>query len=96
MTFEPIQAKDFSSFTPGKVATYIQIEQRLQDIGGGGQVGMEYKQQVLKQAGWKYDRLTGYAKNPELAAQAFNRVREAMTDCQDKEQLLNKVKSLAE
>ncbi|MDH5301691.1 MAG: hypothetical protein OEW58_10045 [Gammaproteobacteria bacterium] len=95
MEFDEILPKDFSSFTPGKIATYIQIEQRLQDIGGGGQKGMEYKQTVLKQAGWKYDRLTGYAKNPELAAQAFNRVRAAMRSCEDRDVLLEKIIALA-
>lgn len=92
--FIEIKAEDFTSFTPGKVAVYIQIEQVLNNLGGSGKPGMEYKKIVMKAAGWKYDGLTGYAKNPPMAADAFNRVRLALQDTQDKDELLEKLKTL--
>ncbi len=95
MEFIEIKAEDFTSFTPGKVAVYIQIEQVLNNLGGGGKSGMEYKKAAMKAAGWKYDGLTGYAKNPPMAADAFNKIRIALRDTQDKEALLEKVKTLS-
>ena len=66
MAFEQIKPEDFTSFVPGSVATYIQIERLLADIGGGGKDGTAFKRKVLQAAGWKYDALTGYSKDPEL------------------------------
>jgi len=74
MGFEQVKPDDFSTFVPGSVATYIQIEQTLSDIGGGGKEGATFKRKALKTAGWKHDQLTGYTKDPELAAEVFNRI----------------------
>lgn len=54
------------------------IEQRLVEMGGGGQAGMDFRKQVLAGAGWGYDGLTPFAKFPDKAADAFNRIREAL------------------
>lgn len=92
MEFVEIKSEDFTSFTPGKVAAYIQIEQLLNQIGGGGTAGMAFKKAAIKAAGWKYDGLTGYAKNPDMAAAAFNKVRQALKETQDKDALLSRLK----
>ena len=91
--FCEIKPDDFTSFTPGKVATYIEIEQLLNKIGGGGNSGMAYKKAALKAAGWKYDGLTGYAKNPEMAAAAFNKIRLVLTETQDKDEIISKAQT---
>ena len=93
MEFSEIKPEDFTSFTPGKVAAYIEIEQLLSKIGGGGNDGTTYKKAAMKAAGWKYDGLTGYAKNPEMAAMAFNKIRVALMETQDKEEILTKVQA---
>ena len=94
MEFAEIKAEDFSSFTPGVEATYITIEKLITRIGGGGQNGSVYKKQLFKAAGWTQDALTGYTKKPELAAEVFNRIREALKQTQDKEQLLDLVRGM--
>ena len=93
MAFSEIRAEDFQSFTPGKIATHIQIEQTLNEIGGGGQNGVSFKRDIMKAAGWPYDGLTGYAKKAQLAAEAFNKVRKALDQTQDKQQLLELLQS---
>ncbi len=87
MGFEQVKPEDFSTFVPGSVATYIQIEQTLSDVGGGGKEGATFKRKALQAAGWKYDQLTGYTKDPELAADAFNRISIIL----DKTVVLNEV-----
>ena len=91
MEYSEIKPEDFTSFTPGKVATYIQVEQELNNIGGGGNSGTKFKKDAMKAAGWKYDGLTGYAKNPEMAAMAFNRIIQVLQETKDKDELINKL-----
>lgn len=91
MHFDPVVATDFTSFKPGQVATHVRIEQLLTTIGGGGTDGAEFKKKILKLAGWKYDPIIGFAKHPETAAQAFNKVRELLAQTQDKSSLLAKL-----
>ena len=93
MEFDEVVAEDFTSFKPGVVATHIKIEQTLSDIAGGGTKGAEFKREALKLAGWKYGPLTGYAKNPQLAAEAFNTVRELLGSTQDKDALVEQLKA---
>ena len=91
MEFDQIIADDFTSFTPGKIATHVKIEQLLTKMGGGGNDGSEYKTQALKLAGWKYDPIIGFAKHPEAAASAFNNIRTVIVQTQDKDELLNQL-----
>lgn len=93
--FDEVKAEDFSRIG-GVPPPHLKIEQALIQMGGAGKIGMDFKQQALKAAGWKYDRLTGYAKNPALAATAFNRVREALAAATDKNQLLAALAERAE
>jgi len=91
MDFEQIIAEDFTSFKPGVVATHVKIEQLLSNIGGGGTKGNEFKSMVMKMAGYKYDPIIGYAKHPEAAAEAFNKIRSIISETQDKDALLQKL-----
>lgn len=93
--FDEVKAEDFSKIGGGP-PPHLKIEQALIQMGGAGKVGMDFKQQALKAAGWKYDRLTGYAKNPQLAATAFNRIRAALTSATEKSQLLAALAQQAE
>lgn len=91
MEIETIAASDFTTFTPGRIAPHVKLEQLLTQIGGGSKEGSAYKHQVLKLAGWKYDPIIGYAKHPETAAQAFNRVREVMLATQERQAILDQL-----
>lgn len=91
MQFDPVVTTDFTSFKPGHVATHVKIEQLLTKIGGGGTEGAEFKRQILKLAGWKYDPIIGFAKHPETAAQTFNKVRELLSQTEEKNALLSKL-----
>jgi len=91
MEFELVNADNFTSFKPGHVFPHVKIERLLTNIGGGSTVGAEYKQQILKLAGWKYDPIIGYAKHPEVAALAFNKLREIIAETQDKDEILSKL-----
>ncbi len=91
MQFDEITAGDFTTFKPGAVMPHVQIEQALAKIGGGGKAGTDFKNKVIKLAGWKYDPIIGYAKNPTLASEAFNKVRELLGQTQDKDELLAKL-----
>lgn len=91
MELEPVKSEDFTSFTPGVVATHVKIEQLLTQIGGGGTEGSNFKNQVLNKAGWNHDSLVGYAKHPDAAADAFNKIRDVITQTQEKEELLSQL-----
>ena len=91
MEFDQVVAEDFTTFKPGVVATHVKIEQLLTQIGGGGPKGTEFKNQAMKAAGYKYDPIVGYAKHPDAAAEAFNKIRTVISEDQDKEELLQKL-----
>jgi hypothetical protein len=85
--FDEVKEEDFTTIG-GAPPPHLKIEQALLQVGGAGKAGADFKAKALKAAGWKYDRMTGYAKNPELAALAFNRIREALAATDDRTQLL--------
>ncbi len=91
MEFDQVVADDFTSFKPGVVATHVKIEQLLTNIGGGGTAGTNYKNLAMKAAGYKYDPIIGYAKHPDAAAAAFNKIRSVITETQEKDTLLEKI-----
>ena len=92
MTFAQIKPEDFTTFVPGSVATYIQIEQFLTDIGGGGKEGNAFKRKALQAAGWRHDALTGYSKDPELAAATFNRISKVLDKTAIKSEIINRLR----
>lgn len=75
--FTEVQVDDFMKITTDPLP-HKQIEDALSAIGGGGTKGMAFKQEMLKIAGWTGNKLTSFAKKPESAAEAFNKVRLAL------------------
>lgn len=67
---------------------HVLIEQALLEMGGSGPEGMSYRKKVLAAAGWPHDGLVPFAKYPDQAAAAFNRVRLALASQPDMEGLL--------
>ena len=67
---------------------HVLIEQRLVQIGGGGNDGMGFRKQVLNAAGWPHDGLVPFAKYPDQASTAFNRIRQVLEEDSQKDTLL--------
>ncbi len=59
----------------GKQPNYIAIEKALIHIGGGSWEGFQYKDTVIKLAGWVEGPDKAYSTNPYLAADTFNKIR---------------------
>lgn len=91
MSVKEVQANDFLTFSR-ETPAHVLIEQMLIDVGGGGTKGVEFKKEVMTAAGWKYGKLVSYGAHPEVAADAFNRIRGLLEKTQDAEQLLNQLK----
>lgn len=79
--------EDFSRIG-GDKPPHLKIEAALIALGGSGVPGTEFKLRMLKAAGWKYGKMTPYGSYPKLAAEAFNRIRTALTRANDREQLI--------
>jgi len=75
--FVEVQVDDFMKITV-EALPHQEIETVLSTIGGGGAKGVAFKQEMLKIAGWTGNKLTSFAKDPESAAEAFNKVRLAL------------------
>lgn len=90
MQFTEVNADDFTRITLERLP-HQEIETALISIGGNGIEGTRFKTQVLKAAGWKYERLTTYAAHPESAAEAFNRVRAILQETDDPEQIIQRL-----
>lgn len=88
--FSEVQVDDFSKITIERLP-HQEIENALISIGGGGVKGIQYKTDVVKAAGWNKERLSTYAGNPELAASAFNKIRQALAETEDPDQLASMV-----
>ncbi len=76
--FTEVQIDDFMKITTDPLPHQL-IESALSALGGGGTGGMNFKQEMLKRAGWKGNKLTSFAKDPDSAAKAFNKVRLAFS-----------------
>lgn len=85
LEFNVVDEEDFSKI--GEKPEFMKIEEALVKIGGGGIEGTEFKTTIVKASGWKYPKLTSYGKNPPLAAQVFNKIREALARTEDKNEL---------
>ncbi|MEO0443992.1 MAG: hypothetical protein AAFZ92_09680 [Pseudomonadota bacterium] len=85
-TFNEVKAEDFMKFG-GEKPAHLLIEEALIKMGGDGTVGGNFKKEVLKMAGWTGGALTTYASRAEVAANAFNRVREALAKASTAEEL---------
>ena len=87
MNFAAVQAEDFSKFG-GPRASFQLIEDALVQIGGQGVRGTQFKVDALKAAGWHYGKLTTYASKAEKASEAFNKIRMALAQSADRDELL--------
>jgi hypothetical protein len=87
-----VEANDFLTFTPG-TPTHIQIETALIELGGGAKKGIEFKWEALHAAGWKYKELTSYGAYADLAASAFNKLRDALHNSSNSEQVIEFLKN---
>lgn len=74
-SFAVVQPEDFMKFGGAK-PSHLLIEEAL--IKMGGTHGGQFKKDILKMAGWTGGSLTTYASRAEVAAEAFNRIREAL------------------
>lgn len=92
--FAEVVEADFSKIG-GERPSFLLIEDALVAIGGGGKAGVNYKYDVVKAAGWKYERLTSYGKDAALATQAFNRVREVLAVTSDADAIMEALKTRA-
>ena len=91
---EEVTAEDFSKITLEKLP-HLKIEDALIQLGGEGVVGVSFKKDALKAAGWKYHELTSYNAHAEEASQAFNKIREQLIKGSSKEELLENLKETA-
>lgn len=92
--FKEVDPQDFMAFSR-ETPSYVKIENQVIAIGGGGPRGIQYKTDVIKSAGWRYGDLTSYGRNPELAAEVFNHVRQVLDRTNDADELLSEVKKPA-
>lgn len=88
--FTQVQADDFSKITPDRLP-HQEIEMALISIGGGGVRGIDFKTEMVKAAGWNRERLSTYSGNPDLAAEAFNRIRELLAETEDAGELRSRL-----
>ncbi|UTH74605.1 hypothetical protein [Chromobacterium sp. IIBBL 290-4] len=87
MQFDEIHSKHFVTLSR-KPLPHTLIEQALVNMGGGGNDGMTFRKQALAAAGWEYDGLVPFAKHPDKAAEAFNRLRQAMASAETADAVL--------
>jgi len=85
-----INRDEFLTFKAGVKPNYVKIEEALIEIGGRGIDGAKFKKDVLEKAGWKYGKLISYGAHPDVAADAFNKLREVLLDTQDKDEIIER------
>jgi hypothetical protein len=77
--FVEVQPEDFMKIG-GDKPSHLLIEQKLIALGRESGNGGAFKKEVLKLAGWTGSSLTTYASRAEIAASAFNRIRDVLTE----------------
>lgn len=94
MNIAEVHEDDFSRIG-GEKPPHLKIEAALIEIGGSGVRGNDFKLRALKAAGWKYGKMMPYGSYPKAAAEAFNRLRGALSTSADQEQLLQALQTVA-
>lgn len=89
--FKEVSPDDFLTFSREQ-PSYVAIEQALIEIGGGGNQGVEFKKEALTAAGWGYGKLVSYGAHAGKAADAFNKIREALAATDERDDVLSKIK----
>lgn len=75
--FAEVQQDDFMKFG-GERPSYLLIEDALMELGGHGVSGNNFKNDMIKLAGWTGGALTTYAQRAAVAQAAFNKIREIL------------------
>lgn len=88
--FKEVSPDDFLTFSREQ-PSYVAIEQALIELGGGGNKGVEYKKSALTAAGWKYGKLVSYGAHASTAAEAFNKIRDALAQTDDGDEVLDQL-----
>ncbi|BDX01771.1 hypothetical protein MACH16_05190 [Marinomonas pontica] len=91
--FAEVQQDDFMKFG-GERPSYLEIEDALMKLGGHGVGGNNFKNEMVKLAGWTGGALTTYAQRAAVAQAAFNRIREVLPKASSAEELRAILKSL--
>ncbi|AUH50224.1 hypothetical protein CXB49_05005 [Chromobacterium sp. ATCC 53434] len=94
MHFDEVHSKHFVTLSRTPLPHTL-MEQALVAMGGGGNEGMNFRKQALAAAGWQHDGLVPFAKHPDKAAEAFNRLREAFAGANGPEALLQALEKYA-
>jgi len=84
--FNEVNPNDFLTFSRESPA-HVLIEGHVIEIGGGGKDGVDFKQEIMKLAGWKHHALTSYGAHADLAAAAFNKVRQVLAQTDEPDQI---------
>jgi hypothetical protein len=92
--FAEVQEDDFMKFG-GERPSYLQIEDALMALGGHGVSGNNFKNEMVKLAGWTGGALTTYAQRAEVAKNAFNRIRVILPTVKTPEELKKKLQAAA-
>ncbi|BFM49757.1 hypothetical protein [Marinomonas sp. THO17] len=92
--FAEVQQDDFMKFG-GERPSYLLIEDALMELGGHGVAGNNFKNEMVKLAGWTGGALTTYAQRAEVAQNAFNRIRVILPTVKTAEELKKKLAAAA-
>ena len=91
--YAEVQEGDFMKIG-GERPSFLKIEEEVVNLCGGGQAGVKQKYEVMKAAGWRYEPLTSYGKNPKMATAVFNKINGVLESATDKDSLLEALKGL--
>jgi len=78
MNFGEVNLEDFTTFKAGAQLAHVEIEKKLIELGGNGLKGNDFKKKCLAKAGWKYGKLTSYGAYPEVATEAFKKIKDVL------------------
>jgi hypothetical protein len=92
-TYVEVHPEDFMKIG-GDKPPHLLIEQALISLGAQTGNGGAFKKEVLKLAGWSGGALTTYASRAQVAADAFNRIREVIDGVSSPEDLREKLVTL--
>ena len=91
--FSEVNPADFMKIG-GDKPPHLLIEQELISLGSQIGNGGAFKKEALKLAGWTGGSLTTYASRAQLAAEVFNRLRDALDGVDTPDQLKEKLSQL--
>lgn len=78
----------------GDKPPHLLIEQELIALGRQSGNAGAFKKEALKLAGWTGGALTTYASRAQMAAEVFNRIREALDGVESPEDLKKNLQTL--